>query len=202
MKNTIYLADNLLNSLVAKINSKSNILSNILASTKVKNISLLVIANGLLIASAYAVIPFTYVPISLQTLAVFFIALTFAPKIAVSSYLLYLSEGTLGAPVFSGGKAGLTSIFGPTGGYLLGMLFAMMLCSYVMNKNWIKNIFSLIATLVLSTVLIYSVGVIVLSNYVGFNQAFSIGVLPFLIGDLIKIAIICAILPGVWKKFS
>ena len=132
-------------------------------------------------------LPFTPVPITCQTLAVFLSALflrgVFGP-LAVGFYLLF---GILGLPYFAGQTAGFSYLLGPTGGYLIGFLISAIIIS-----KW-KDIHSYVRTflvLLLANLVIYLLGVLHLSLWTGsFKKAIYLGMLPFIPGDLIKIFI-------------
>lgn len=140
-------------------------------------------------------IPLWPVPITLQTLAVLLVGLTLGAARGSLSMVLYLAVGALGAPVFAGG-VGLYSIMA-TLGYLIGFVFAAALLGALVARGWDRNVFLLTAALILATLIVYSFGLAWLVTGFGLSLEAAItgGVLPFLIGDSIKIAIVCAVAP-------
>ena len=127
-------------------------------------------------------LPYTPVPISLGTFGVTLMALLYGRKLGTATILSYVAAGSLGAPIFAGGKAG--SLFSPTGGYILGYIVA-----------YVKTILSLM----LSSAIILTLGSLVLSLFVPGKNAFMIGVLPFLPGDALKSTTTTLLLPTLWK---
>ena len=133
-------------------------------------------------------LPYTPVPISLGTFGVTLMALLYGRKLGTATILSYVAAGSLGAPIFAGGKAG--SLFSPTGGYILGYL-----ADRGVTKSYVKTILSLI----LSSAIILTLGSLVLSLFVPGKNAFMIGVLPFLPGDALKSTTVTLLLPTLWK---
>ena len=96
---------------------------------------ILALAGSTLIAlCAQIAVPFFPVPITLQTFAVFLIGLTYGWRLGGITVALYLLEGALGLPVFSGGKGGMIVFMGPTAGYLAGFLFAATACGWFAER--------------------------------------------------------------------
>ena len=133
-------------------------------------------------------LPYTPVPISLGTFGVTLMALLYGRKLGTATILSYVAAGSLGAPIFAGGKAG--SLFSPTGGYILGYL-----ADRGVTKSYVKTILSLM----LSSAIILTLGSLVLSLFVPGKNAFMIGVLPFLPGDALKSTTTTLLLPTLWK---
>lgn len=148
--------------------------------------ALQVIGASLLLALfAQVKIPlgFTPVPLSGQTFGVMFLSVLLGPRKGPLAVLLYLIEGALGLPVFAGGASGLMTLFGPTGGYLVGFLAQSFLIGRLIRYSRINLFLLLLATSFVQL----GMGVLWLGQFVGFNQALSLGVYPFLAGDLLKI---------------
>lgn len=142
-------------------------------------------------AGALIVIPLPPVPVTAQTFFMNVAALLLGGPLAVVSQIIYVLMGVMGMPVFAGGKAGLGILFGPTGGYLFGFIIAAFVIGHVhrMKKNAgaVWQIFSM----VLGMLVIYVAGSIQLAWIAKMNipQALIVGVVPFIPGDLIKIAL-------------
>ena len=140
-------------------------------------------------AGAYLIIPLPPVPITLQTLFLGLAGALLGAQLGALSQLIYLLIGIIGLPVFSGGKAGLGVLFGPTGGYLIGFVAGAWVIGALVNLK--KNPGFLWAALALSvgTLVIYLFGVAQLSLVakLSLTKAITVGVLPFLIGDAVKI---------------
>lgn len=154
---------------------------------------------ALITLGAKTQIPFWPVPMTLHTLAVFWIAVSFGPRLAFAAMATYLAAGAAGAPVFSGSPErgiGLAYMFGPTGGYLLGYLAAAGLIGWLARGASLPR--QAVAMLVgLATV--YALGLAWLGNFVPARELLAAGLTPFLAGDLLKIALVCA-LAGGWQR--
>lgn len=140
-------------------------------------------------------LPFTVVPISLTNLAIYFTVFVLGWKMGTISYLIYLLIGLIGVPVFSGFTSGFSKLAGPTGGYLIGFIFLVIISGWFIEK-FPNKIPMYIIGMMLGNIVTYLFGTIWLANLTGntFKQALAIGVLPFLLGDLLKI--IAAVLIG------
>ncbi len=144
----------------------------------------------LLAISSKVKIPFYPVPMTMQTLVVIVIGIAFGWKLGLATISLYLFEGILGMPVFSGTPekgVGLIYFTGPTMGYLIGFLVAVFLAGkFVYNNNLIKNFLKIL----LATSFIYLLGIIWLGSLIGWDKPiFKLGVQPFLLAELFKILI-------------
>ena len=135
-------------------------------------------------------IPFYPVPMTMQTLVVLIIGITFGWKLGLATVSLYLIEGIIGIPVFSGTPEkgiGIIYFTGPTMGYLLGFLIAVYISGrFIYDKNLIKNFLKLL----LATSFIYILGMAWLGNLIGWDKPiFQLGAQPFLLAELFKILI-------------
>ena len=142
-------------------------------------------------------LPYTPVPISLGTFGVTLMALLYGRKLGTATILSYVAAGSLGAPIFAGGKAG--SLFSPTGGYILGYIVATIILGYLADRGVTKSYVKTILSLMLSSAIILTLGSLVLSLFVPGKNAFMIGVLPFLPGDALKSTTVTLLLPTLWK---
>jgi biotin transport system substrate-specific component len=142
-------------------------------------------------AGAYIIVPIPPVPITLQTLFLYLAGALLGGRLALLSQVVYLLLGIIGLPVFAGGKAGLGILFGPTGGYLIGFLPAAYLIGK-WNEMLRKASFpSVLSSMIAGTIPVYLLGVLQLSFVAKLDlvKAVSVGMLPFLIGDGIKIVV-------------
>jgi len=148
-------------------------------------------------AGAYIMVPIPPVPITLQTLFLYLAGALLGGRLALLSQVVYLLLGIIGLPVFAGGKAGFGVLFGPTGGYLIGFVAA----AYVVGKwnEMVKrpSFLTVLLSMIAGTIPIYVLGVLQLSLVAKLDlvKAVSVGMLPFLIGDGVKI-VIAALLAG------
>lgn len=141
-------------------------------------------------AGAYIMIPLPPVPITLQTLFPGLAGALLGARLGGLSQIIYLLIGIIGLPVFAGGKAGLGVLFGPTGGYLIGFVFGALVVGGVMQARRAPGTLWIVLSLVAGTVVIYGFGVgqLCLVAKISWVKAISVGVLPFLPGDALKVA--------------
>jgi len=147
-------------------------------------------------------IPLWPVPITMQTFGVFAIAFFFGSRKGLLSILAYTLAGIVGFGVFAGYKSGMAAIMGPTGGYILGFLFAAFVVGYMIEKGYGRDKKSVLLCMVIGNLVIYLFGVIGLRLYFAeftWLKIMMIGVVPFLIGDAIKIIGAVALFPFLWK---
>ena len=159
-------------------------------SKLLKYVFLALIGSIILAISSKIKIPFYPVPMTMQTLIVLLIGIGFGWKLGLATVSLYLFEGIIGLPVFSGSPEkgiGLIYFTGPTMGYLLGFLVAVYFSGrFVYDNNLINNFLKLL----LATSFIYILGITWLGNLIGWDKPiFQLGAQPFLLAELFKILI-------------
>ena len=164
------------------------LVKNFTQSKLIKNLFIALIGTVLLAISAKIKIPFYPVPMTMQTLVVLIIGVGFGWKLGVATISLYLFEGIIGLPVFSGTPEkgiGLVYFTGPTMGYLLGFLVAAFLAGkFNFDNNLIKNFLKL----TFATSFIYILGMFWLGTLIGWDKPiFKLGAQPFLLAELFKI---------------
>ena len=164
-------------------------------SKLLKYVFLALIGSIILAVSSKIKIPFYPVPMTMQTLIVLVVGIGFGWKLGLATVSLYLFEGIIGIPVFSGTPEkgiGLVYFTGPTMGYLIGFLVTVYLSgkfNYDNNFNLI-NIIKNFLKLLLATSFIYILGMIWLGNLIGWEKPiFQLGAQPFLLAELFKILI-------------
>ena len=155
-----------------------------------KYLLIALVGSILLAISSKIKIPFYPVPMTMQTLVVLFIGIAFGWKLGLATVSLYLLEGIIGLPVFSGTPekgSGLIYFLGPTMGYLIGFLVAVFLAGrFVYDNNLIKNFLKLS----FATSFIYLFGMIWLGSLMGWDKPiFQLGAQPFLLAELFKLLI-------------
>ena len=165
-----------------------------------KYILIIFLGSVLLTISSKIRIPFYPVPMTMQTFVVLFLGMSFGYKIGLATVSLYLLEGIIGLPVFSNSPekgVGLVYFTGPTMGYLIGFLFATFLAGYFKFKG---NILDSFIKLLISVSTIYILGVFWLGSLIGWDKPIiEIGVTPFLIAELFKIAILTLLAKNILK---
>jgi len=149
-----------------------------------------VLGSLLLAASSYIQVPMVPVPITMQTFAVTMIGALYGWRLGSITIIAWLAEGALGMPVLAGGAAGLHTFVGPTGGYLLAFPFAAALMGWLAERGWTGHrvILSFIGML-LGNLLCLVLGAAWLATIVGPEKAIVAGVLPFLVGGVLKSAL-------------
>ena len=173
-------------------NNQSKLLSSII---------LIVTGTVLLTLSAKIAVPFYPVPMTLQTLLVLFIGLTYGRILAPLTVALYLFQGAIGLPVFANG-GGVVYLLGPTGGYLIGFFVAVIILSHLSNIGWNRNYALTLVSLMVGTITIFSCGLLQLSIVLNKTIADSmlLGLTPFIYGETFKILILLVLIPLVSKK--
>lgn len=159
----------------------------------------LMLAGTLVLAiSAKVQVPFWPVPVTMQSLAVLVIGMSFGLRLGAATLALYLAEGAVGLPVFASG-AGLTYLAGPTAGYLIGFVVAAAVVGWLAERGWDRNIWLSMMAMTLGTVILMGSGVAWLATLIGFHQALASGFTPFIAGGILKIVLGTLMLPSVWK---
>ncbi len=159
-------------------------------SKLLKYVFLALIGSIVLAISSKIKIPFYPVPMTMQTFVVLMIGIFFGWKLGLATVSLYLFQGIIGLPVFSGTPEkglGLVYFTGPTMGYLLGFLVAVYISGkFDYDSNIIKNFLKLL----MATSFIYILGMTWLGNVIGWDKPiFQLGAQPFLLAELFKILI-------------
>ena len=157
----------------------------------------LVAGFSLLIALSAQVaipLPFTPVPVTLQTFAVILTGCLLGSGRGALAVVAYIAEGSLGLPFFSGGTAGIVHLLGPTGGYLVGCVAAAFLAGFLSERRLTTRAPALLFTLVAADLVVFLFGVTWLAAYTGPRKALTLGFVPFVVGDALKIAVAWGIL--------
>ena len=144
---------------------------------------------------------FTPVPITGQTLAVLLSGAALGMRLGAASQLLYVAMGAVGLPFYAGGDGGWDTATGATGGYLVGFVFAAAAVGALAERRHDRTVLTAAPAFLTGTVIIYLFGVAWLGEYldVGATEAMELGLVPFVIGDLIKAALAAVMLPTAWR---
>ena len=149
---------------------------------------------ALMAVGAYISIPIGPVPVVLQNMFVFLAPLLLGRRWGLASVAVYLLAGACGLPVFAGGMGGIGRFVGPTGGFLLGYLPAVLVIGLLVSGKrplfW-RDVFAM----VIGSVVLYACGLSWLKMILGFtwSKTLAMGMFPFLIGDAFKIVAAAAI---------
>lgn len=173
---------------------------------------LLVVAGSILLAIAAKVrVPFFPVPMTLQTLAVLAIAATYGSRLAVLTVVAYLAQGVMGLPVFTNtppAVAGPAYLLGPTGGFLIGFVVMAFIVGKAADRGWGRSFAKMSGTMLAAEVVMMALGFVWLAWFatlssgasgLGVAGAFSAGVAPFILGDLLKVLLAAAAVPAIWR---
>jgi biotin transporter BioY len=113
--------------------------------------------------------------------------------------IAYIIQGAAGMPVFAFG-GGFAILLGPTGGYLIGFIPAAYIMGWLAEKGWDRRIGTTILAMILGNAILYTFGLLWLCRLMGFStKVLTVGMYPFIIGDLLKIALAAGLLPLGWK---
>lgn len=185
---------------------KENTLINEIVKSKENNKiqEIVLIISGVIFLGLTAQIiiplPFTPVPITGGTFGVLLIGLVYGKKVGLKTIISYLSAGMLGIPLFTGTGSGLLFLR-PTGGYLIGYIFMVLICGYLTEKGWGKSYIKTFVMMVSAEIVMYLFGLFHLSFFVKSNLL-TMGLYPFIIGDIIKMLLVTFTVPSAWKALE
>jgi biotin transport system substrate-specific component len=167
------------------------------------------IVGGTLFIAALAQIaipvPGSPVPVTGQTLAVYLIGTTYGAQLGFATFSTYLLAGIAGAPVFApAATQGLARLTGATGGYLIGMLIAVLVLGALADRKADQKFKTSFPSLILGSAIVFTFGLLWLHTSLNLTwaQTISAGLTPFIFGEVIKIAITATSLPLIWRKIS
>jgi biotin transport system substrate-specific component len=165
-----------------------------------RSAGLVIVFSLFIAAAAQFAIHIGPIPITGQTFAVLLTGALLGSRLGAAAVIAYLVEGAIGLPFFAGGGAGLLRFFGPTGGYLIAFPAAAYVTGAFAEHGWDKKYWSAALAMVIGSAIILVAGWLWFSviTTTPFDVAFQITVLPFLPGDVIKIALAAAVLPTGW----
>ena len=167
---------------------------------------LTIIGASLLIALAAQVaipIPGSPVPLTLQPIAVLLVGVTLGSTRGAAAAALYLFEGASGLPVFAQGNGGILWLtVGLTAGYLYSYPFAAWLAGFISERGWASRVVRAVAGMLAALLVIYVGGWSWLAVHVGAMKAFAMGIGPFFIADMLKVAIAASLLPYAQRLVS
>lgn len=184
---------------------------------RIKQAVLVILGIAVLAVSAKikVAVPPSPVPIGMGTFAVLTIAAGYGPRLGLTTMFGYLLIGALGFDVFTSSTAqlnGVTYMAGSTGGFLIGFVLATLAMGYLARRGWDKSVLMMALAMLIGSVLLYVPGLVWLSQWITstgkldaatygslFEQTLTWGLTPFVIGDLMKLALAALLLPALWK---
>ena len=169
---------------------------------RVKQLVLVVAGITALALAAKIKIPMFPVPMTMGTFAVLSIGAAYGARLGLATVLGYMLIGALGFDVFAGSSAeisGVTYMMGGTGGYLVGYVLAVLALGALARKGWDRARGQMALAMLLGNVLIYVPGLIWLTVLYGVDAPIlAWGLTPFLLGDVVKLALAALLLPALW----
>jgi biotin transport system substrate-specific component len=146
-------------------------------------------------------VPGSPVPVTGQTLGVLILGTTYGSTLGFTTFAIYMLAGIAGAPVFANGAHGLDRVVGATGGYLVGMLIATLILGQMARFRFDQKFITALPSMLIGTVITFTFGLIWLKQYTGQSWSWTItaGLTPFIIGEILKIAIAGTSMPAVWR---
>lgn len=182
------------------IGTRSRVLADLAGGSLAKDAALVLGGAALTGLAAQVVVPIpgSPVPITGQTFAALVVGAALGWRRGGVSMLVYLVAGALGLPWFNDGTSGMA---GASAGYIVGMVVAATLVGALATRGGDRTVGRTVATMAAGNVVIYAIGVSWLIGATGFGigHALAVGVLPFLIGDAVKIALAAGVLPAAWR---
>ena len=183
---------------------------------RVKQAALVALGIALLALAAQVkvMVPPSPVPVNLGTLAVLTIGAAYGPRLGLATILGYMGIGALGFDVFASSTAelnGVAYMTGTTGGYLLGYVLAVAAMGWFARRGWDRSVWLMAAAMLIGNVILYVPGLLWLGHLVEAGmfrpeayasvteQTLAWGLTPYVIGDLMKLALAALLLPAAWK---
>jgi biotin transport system substrate-specific component len=179
--------------------ARRRVLADLVPGSLARDVLLVVAAAGLtgLAAQVSIPLPFTPVPITLQTFAVLLAGAALGPLRGGAGMLLYLAAGAAGVPWFAHPESGtaLASF-----GYIVGFVIAAVIVGALARRGADRSVMATIGLMALGNLVIYAIGVpwLMASQSLELSRGIEFGVTPFLIGDGLKILLAAGLLPGAW----
>jgi biotin transport system substrate-specific component len=178
-------------------------LADLLPRTRLRTVGL-VVGFALLTAAAaqlQVALPFTPVPVTGQTFAVLLTGAALGWRLGAASQLLYVTLGAVGLPFYAGGERGWEVATGATGGYLVGFVLAAALVGALAERRQDRTLLTAVPAMLAGTAVIYLCGVAWLAHVLSVDatEAMELGLVPFVIGDALKLLLAGALLPAAWR---
>ncbi|MDF0600157.1 biotin transporter BioY [Psychromarinibacter sp. C21-152] len=178
------------------------------------NAALVLGGSAFIALAAQVSVPMWPVPMTLQSLAILIVGLTFGARLGAATLLAYLAEGLAGLPVFANGGAGVAYFFGPTCGFLLGFVLTAWIAGFAADRGLTRGVVSTALVALVAGAAMYIPGVAwpmgvaalfgVEGGWVGTTAAalWAGWVSPFLLGDAVKAVIAALVVSGGWAALK
>lgn len=165
--------------------------------------ALLQVAAGVAFLAALAQIRIQLgpVPFTGQTLGVLLLGTAYGLGPGTATTAAYVALGALGLPIFTGWQGGVAHLMGPTGGYLIGFVLASAVLGWLAGRGWDRSYPRTVAAMLLAEVAIYLPGLLWLHGVLGggWPATIAAGLVPFLLGDALKLLLAVGLLPSAWR---
>jgi biotin transport system substrate-specific component len=171
--------------------------------TILRKVAMVLFGSLLVAAAAQVSVPMFPVPMTLQTLAIMLIGLTYGARLAGATLVAYLGQGAMGFPVFAGGAFGLAPLMGPTAGFLFGFVAMAFVMGWLVERGFAKG-FGLFAAALIATAVLFVPGVLWLfaATPLDLQGAFMAAAAPFLLGEVIKAAVAALMIAGAFAALK
>jgi biotin transport system substrate-specific component len=182
----------------------STLLTRFVRGRAALDVLLVLLASAIIAIAAQIAIPIpgTVVPLTMQPLAVLLVGVTLGSTRGAAAAALYLLEGFSGMPVFAQGHGGAIWLAGPTAGYLFSYPFAAFIAGWFSERGWGSTILRAVTGMLVALAVIYLGGWSWLAAFAGANSAWLGGVRPFILADILKVAIGASLLPQLQRLMS
>lgn len=174
--------------------------------TLVQNVLLVLFFAGITALSAQLSVKIGWVPITGQTFAVLLSGALLGSKRGAMSQITYLAVGAMGAPIFADYMGGPAVFAGSTGGYLIGFVPAAFVVGLLAERGWDRRVWATVVAMFIGSVVLYAFGLswlsIWLSRFSPDSSVIGVGLVPFLPGDAMKIALAAVALPYGWARLN
>lgn len=169
-----------------------------------KGTAMVLFGSVLVAASAQVSVPMYPVPMTLQTLAISLIGLTYGSRLAGLTLLAYLGQGALGAPVFAGGVGGPLHLAGPTAGFLFAFPLMAWMTGWLVERGLNRGVIRLFVAAFVPSLLLFVPGALWLSAAlsVDLGRGMDLAVWPFQGGGLVKSALAAVIVAAAWRRLD
>lgn len=181
------------------------------AAKLASNLAIVVLGTLFITICAKISVPVWPVPISMGSFAIAAIAAAFGLRIGVATVALYLLEGASGLPVFISG-GGLAYMVGPTGGFLVGYPIMAAIIGWAADRGASGKPLALFSAMIVGNVVLYALGftwLLTMSGQAGWidqnnvvASAFGAAVQPFIVWDILKMALAALTVTGLWSLFG
>lgn len=181
----------------ASITIPSVVTGRVIRSRAAVNVLLVVAASAIIAVAAQIAInvPFSPVPLTLQPIAVLLVGVTLGSRRGAAAAALYLFEGLVGLPVFAQAHGGAPWLVAATGGYLMSYPAAAFVAGWFSERGWGSTTLRAVTGMLAALGIIYAGGFSWLSILAGPRAAFTMGIVPFVVADIVKISLAAAVLP-------